>query len=274
MDILESDPLPSMKVAIIGGGPAGMKCAMEMHDRGHKVTIYEAESALGGAIKHAEYLDFKWTLNDFRKYLIHQVEKRGIEVKLNTRATPDMIKEAGYDMVVSALGATPSLPPIPGLDKPHVMVATQSMYHPETVGKNVVVIGGGEVGVEAGMNLAQKGNQVTVLEMARKLAPESTAIHYYSMFREAWQALPTFQSVVRATVTSVEDDCVKYKDVNGVEHTIPCDSVVVSLGMKPLQEEALSFYSCADRFAIIGDCKKPGTIVEAMRTAYGVSHSV
>ena len=274
LDILESDPLPSMKVAVIGGGPSGMKCAMELCDRGHKVTIYEAESALGGAIKHAEYLDFKWTLNDFRKYLIHQIGKRDIEVKLNTKATPEMVREAGYDMVISAVGATPAIPPIPGLDKPHVMVATQSMYHPETVGKNVVVIGGGEVGVEAGMNLAMKGHEVTVLEMARKLAPESTAIHYYSMFREAWQALPTFHSVVRATVTSVEDDCVKYKDADGVEHAIPCDSVVISLGMKPLTDEALSFYNCADRFALIGDCKKPGTIVEAMRTAYGVSHSV
>ena len=274
LDILESKPLPSMKIAVIGGGPAGMKCAMELSDRGHKVTLFEAEDKLGGAIKHAEYVPFKWTLDDFRKYLIHQVEKRSIDVRLNTRATPDMIRAEGFDMVIPAVGAVPAKPPIPGLDKPHVMVATQSMIHPETVGRSVVVIGGGEVGVEAGMNLAMKGHEVTVLEMVDRLAAESTAIHYYSMFSAAWKALPTFHSVVNATVTGVHDDCVTYKDKEGVEHSIPCDSVVISLGMKPLTDEALSFHGSADRFALIGDCKKPATVQQAMRSAYAVSHSV
>ena len=274
LDILESKPLPSMNIAVIGGGPAGMKAAMELCDRGHKVTLYEAEDHLGGAIYHADFVPFKWTLKDFKNYLIRQIEKRPIEVKLNTRATPELVKAGGYDMVVSALGATPARPPIPGLDKPHVMVATEAMIHPERTGKNVVVIGGGEVGVEAGMNLAMKGHEVTVVEMSHMLAPESTAIHYYSMFSEAWKSLPSFHSVVNATVTSVEDDCVKYRDKDGVEHAIPCDSVVISLGMKPRQEEAISFHGCADRFAVIGDCKKPGTVQHAMRHAFALSHSV
>lgn len=274
LDILESNPLPSMKIAVIGGGPAGMKTAMELCDRGHKVTLFEADEKLGGAIKHAEYVDFKWTLNDFRKYLIRQVEKRDIDVRLNTRATPEMVRAEGFDMVIPALGATPSLPPIPGIDKPHVMVATQSMIHPGTVGQNVVVIGGGEVGVEAGMNLAKKGHNVTVLEMQGKLAAESTMIHYYSMFEEAWLALPTFHWQLNATVTGIQDDCVTYKDQEGAEHAIPCDSVVVSLGMKPLTDEALSFYGSADRFALVGDCRKSATVEQAMRSAYAVSHSV
>ena len=161
-----------------------------------------------------------------------------------------------------------------GIDKPNVMVATQSMIHPETVGQDVVVIGGGEVGVEAGMNLAKKGRSVTVLEMQGKLAAKSTMIHYYSMFEEAWQALPTFHWQLNATVTSIQDDRVTYKDQEGVEHAIACDSVVVSLGMKPLTDEALSFYGCADRFALVGDCRKSATVEQAMRSAYAVSHSV
>ena len=274
LDVLESPAQPSMRIAVIGGGPAGMKTAMDLCDRGHKVTLYETEDHLGGAIYHADFVDFKWTLRDFKNYLIHQVEKRPIEVKLNTRATPEMVKAEGFDMVISALGATPAKPPIPGLDKPHVMVATESMIHPETVGHNVVVIGGGEVGVEAGMNLAEKGHEVTVLEMTHMLAPESTAIHYYSMFKDAWQKLPNFHSVVKATVTGVEDDKVTYKDADGVEHSIPCDNVVISLGMRGKTDEALSFSDTADRFAIIGDCKKPATVQQAMRQAYAVSHSV
>ena len=274
LDVLESPALPSMRIAVIGGGPAGMKAAMELSDRGHKVTLYEADDHLGGAIYHADFVEFKWTLRDFKNYLIHQVEKRPIEVKLNTRATPEIIQAEGYDMIISALGASPAKPPIPGLDKPHVMVATESMIHPEKVGHNVVVIGGGEVGVEAGMNLAAKGHEVTVLEMTHMLAPESTAIHYYSMFQDAWQKLPGFHSVVKATVTGVEDDKVTYKDADGVEHAIPCDNVVISLGMRAKMDEALAFSGIADRFAIIGDCKKPATVQQAMRQAYAISHSV
>ena len=274
LDVLESPAQPGMRIAVIGGGPAGMKTAMDLCDRGHKVTLYEAEDHLGGAIYHADFVPFKWTLRDFKQYLIHQVEKRPIDVKLNTRATPEMIQAEGFDMVISALGASPAKPPIPGLDKPHVMVATESMIHPETVGHNVVVIGGGEVGVEAGMNLAQKGHEVTVLEMTHMLAPESTAIHYYSMFKDAWEKLPGFHSVVKATVTAVEDDKVTYLDAEGVEHAIPCDSVVISLGMRAKTDEALAFSSTADRFAIIGDCKKPATVQQAMRQAYAVAHSI
>ena len=274
LDVLESPAQPGMRIAVIGGGPAGMKTAMDLCDRGHKVTLYEAEDHLGGAIYHADFVPFKWTLRDFKQYLIHQVEKRPIDVKLNTRATPEMVQAEGFDMVISALGASPAKPPIPGLDKPHVMVATESMIHPETVGHNVVVIGGGEVGVEAGMNLAQKGREVTVLEMTHMLAPESTAIHYYSMFKDAWEKLPGFHSVVKATVTAVEDDRVTYLDAEGVEHAIPCDSVVISLGMRAKTDEALAFSSTADRFAIIGDCKKPATVQQAMRQAYAVAHSI
>lgn len=274
LDVLESPAQPGMRIAVIGGGPAGMKTAMDLCDRGHKVTLYEAEDHLGGAIYHADFVPFKWTLRDFKQYLIHQVEKRPIDVKLNTRATPEMVQAEGFDMVISALGASPAKPPIPGLDKPHVMVATESMIHPETVGHNVVVIGGGEVGVEAGMNLAQKGHEVTVLEMTHMLAPESTAIHYYSMFKDAWEKLPGFHSVVKATVTAVEDDRVTYLDAKGVEHAIPCDSVVISLGMRAKTDEALAFSSTADRFAIIGDCKKPATVQQAMRQAYAVAHSI
>ena len=274
LDKLESKPQPPMKIAVVGGGPAGMKAAMELCDRGHSVTLYEAEGELGGAIRHAAYVPFKWTLNDLRKYLIHQVEKRPIDVRLNTYATPETLEGEGYDMVISALGAVPAKPPIPGLDKPHVIVATDAMMKPEQVGQRVVVIGGGEVGVEAGIHLAQNGREVTVLEMTHMLAPESTAIHNYSMFSAVWESLPNFHSAVRATVTAVEDDCVKYRDQDGKEQVVPCDSVVISLGMRPKLEEALAFHDVAGRFAVIGDCKKPATVQQAMRAAYSVSHSV
>ena len=101
-------PVDKVKdIAVIGGGPGGMRTAIYLADRGHKVTIYEAEGELGGAIRHSDYIPFKWTLKDYKDFLIHQVSKRDIKVVLNTRVTPDMV--AGrYDAVIAAVGAQPT----------------------------------------------------------------------------------------------------------------------------------------------------------------------
>ena len=171
----------SKTVAIIGGGPGGMRTAIYLSERGHKVTIYEAESELGGAIRHADYVPFKWTLRDYKNYLIHQVHKKGIKVVLNTKATPEMVEDR-YDVVIAAVGAQPIIPRIPGADGKNVTVATDAIMHREKIGHNVVVIGGGEVGVETGMFLAQNGHEVTVVEMRDELAADTTVMHYRSMF--------------------------------------------------------------------------------------------
>ena len=109
----------SKKVAVIGGGPGGMRTALYLADRGHRVTIFEAQDKLGGAIKHADYVPFKWTLKAYKDYLIRQVEKKHVQVILNTRARPETLG-GDYDVVVAAVGAEPIVPPIPGADRANV----------------------------------------------------------------------------------------------------------------------------------------------------------
>lgn len=271
---LVSDPGPSKRIAIVGGGPAGMKAAMILCDRGHKVTLFEAGSSLGGALRHAAFVDFKWPLRDFNNYLICQVQKRDIDIRLNTCATPDSIKAEGFDVVITALGGVPIIPPIPGIKGKNVVTGVESMMNPDALGKNVVVIGGGEVGVETAMNLAKKGHEATVIEMRGELAPDTTLIHYRSMFQEAWEALDTFHPILNATCTSITEEGVTYKDQGGAEHFVPANSVVVSAGMKPLTDAALAFYGSADAFHMIGDCKKVSTVQQAMRTAFAVANSI
>ena len=260
-------------IAIIGGGPGGMRSALFLADRGHRVTIFEAESQLGGAIRHADYVDFKWTLRDYKNYLIFQVKKKGINVVLNTRVTPDMIQDR-YDVVIAAVGAQPIMPKLPGVEGDNVMVATEAIMHSEKVGSRVVVIGGGEVGVETGMFLAQQGRDVTVIEMRDELAADTTFIHYRSMFQAAWEAIPSFHYVLNATAKEISASQVVYTDQGGQEHTLPADTVVLSVGMRAKSDEALSFYGAAPRFYMIGDCKQPGTIQTTNRNAYAVSVSI
>ena len=266
-------PEDSKTIAIIGGGPGGMRTALYLADRGHKVTIYEKEAELGGAIKHADYIPFKWTLRDYKNYLIHQVHKKGIKVVLNTAATPEMVEDR-YDVVIAAVGAQPIVPRIPGADGANVTVATDAIMNKEKIGKNVVVIGGGEVGVETGMFLAQNGHEVTVVEMRDELAADTTVMHYRSMFSAAWEAIPTFHYVLNATAKEITADHVTYTDKDGVDHDLPADSVVLSVGMRSKSDEALSFYGTNPGFYMVGDCRKPGTIQTTNRSAYVTANNI
>lgn len=248
-----------------------MRCAMYLQDRGHLPVIYEKGPALGGAIIHADFADFKWPLRDFKNFLIHQMDKRNIAVHLNTEATPELIQSQNYDVVIAATGATPMVLPIPGADPEKLFFAQETFAHPEALGEHVVVIGGGEVGVEIGIYLGQKGHKTTVLEMRDRLAADSTAIHYYSMLQEAWENEPNFKGITGAKVTAIKDGCVEYMDQDGSIQSVPADSVVMSAGMRPNKDLALSFYGSAKEFYMIGDCKRAATIQQAMRSAYSTA---
>ena len=274
LHLLLTEPGPPKKAAVVGGGPAGMKAAIGLCDRGHDVTIFEAKSELGGAVRHADYAEFKWPLRDFKDYLIHQVEKRGITVNLGTKADFGLIKEGGYDAVVVAVGAAPVVPKIPGIESREVVFAQEAFAEHGRLGRNVVVIGGGEVGMEAGMHLAKNGHDVTVLEMRSLLAADTTLMHYRAIFEKAWQALDNLHPVTDANVTKIGEASVEYTDKDGHAHSIPCDSVVAAAGMRALKDEALAFYGAADRFICIGDCTYPRTIHDAMRSALGAVNSL
>ena len=274
LSMLVSPPGPSRRAAVIGGGPAGMKAAIDLCDRGHQVTLFEAEDHLGGAMYHADFVDFKWTLKQFKDYLIAQVGKRPIDVRLNTRATPEGIAAEGFDVVLAALGASPALPSIPGIDGPQVVTGVAALLDPDALGRDVAVIGGGEVGVETGMHLARRGHQVTVLEMRDTLAADATIMHFRTMFQAAWEAIPAFHSLCGVTVTAVTAEGVRCRDREGQERLIPARSVVVSTGMVPRREEALAFYDSGARLFCIGDCTGPATIVKAMRDAFAAASQI
>jgi thioredoxin reductase len=271
---LVKPPVRSKRVAVIGGGPAGMRCALFLKDRGHTPVVYEAEPVLGGQIVHADYADFKWTLKDYKNWLIYQLDKQGIEVHLNTKATPDMIAAENYDAVVVANGADMLTLPIPGADKDKLVYALEAFAHPEKLGKKVVVIGGGEVGVETALYIAKQGHDTTVVEMRDRLSADSTAIHYYSMFKEAWEAEPNFHGITGVKVARIGEGFVAYTDKDGVEHSIEADSVVMCAGRVPRDKEALSFYGCAPEYYTIGDCKKPASVQQGNRHAWSVANRI
>ena len=268
-DIFESlnhPPVRLKKVAVVGGGISGMVAAIECARRGHSVTLYEKSGYLGGQLFHAEHAAFKWPLKRFRDYLVGQIEKSDITVLMNTAASPEMISAGEYDAVIAALGAVPNRPAIPGIEK--AVLASGVFGRDTELDENVVVIGGSEIGVEAGLYLAQAGHKVTLLSRQNILAYGALRVHYYDCFEQAWQAEPNFRYILSATATGIGSDCVTYRDAEGSEHTLPAGSVVIAGGMNALTDASLAFYGSAPEFYAAGDCTNPGNIQKCVRDAY------
>jgi pyruvate/2-oxoglutarate dehydrogenase complex dihydrolipoamide dehydrogenase (E3) component len=262
------------KVAIVGGGPAGMKAALVAAARGHSVTLYEKSDALGGLLKTTDDVPFKWPQREFKDWLVYQVGKADIDVCLNTDATAEMLKEKEYDVVLVAVGSEPLIPPIPGADGKNVICAADVYGKENSLDKKVVIVGGGEVGVETGIQLARHGHEVTVIEMLERLATNSAPAHTYTMFQEAWESEPNFHYVLKACCESIEAGKVTYTDADGKKQTIEAGSVVMAVGMKPKTDLVMKFVGAADKVINIGDCVIAGNIQKSLRSAYSIASTI
>jgi pyruvate/2-oxoglutarate dehydrogenase complex dihydrolipoamide dehydrogenase (E3) component len=173
------------------------------------------------------------------------------------------------------VGSTPVVPGIPGVDGLNVRYAVDVYGHEDSLAENVVVIGGGEVGVETGLHLAEKGHNVTLLEMLDTLAPDATpALHYRDLLLGALEEQKRFTCLLNARCTAISPEGVTYLDKEGMEHSVEAGSVVVAAGMKAKSEEAMQFFSAADRCLMIGDCDTVGSIQEAMRSAFSIASTI
>lgn len=263
------------KVAVIGGGPAGMKAALEAAERGHNVTIYEKSGDLGGLIKHAKYADFKWPMLKYLNYMVRKVrEHPNIDLRMNCAPDPAYITKQNYDVLIAALGSNPAVPPIKGVDTADYMHAIDAFEHQAELGKRVVIVGGGEIGAETGLYLAQNGHAVTVICRRPVIAVKSRRVHYYTMFEEALEKEPGFAVILNAVTTEIRSDGITYQDKEGKEHALFCDSVVLSCGFEARRAEAMEYGSCSKAFYVIGDCDKVANLQKAIRSGFSVGNTI
>lgn len=258
-------PLPekSAKVLVIGGGAAGLQAAITACDRGHKVTLVEKADFLGGLLYFTDVDIDKPDLRNFKNLLIHEVEIRDIEVRLNTEATPEFIAEFAPEAVIIATGSVPSCPPIKGIE--HAHQAMEVYNKTVTPGKKVVMIGGGLVGCETGLYLQKTGHEVTVIEMLDRIANES-----FGMYREAlvWEMEKCgVVSLPKTKCLEIEADGVTIENADGVQK-IPADTVMFALGMKTADYTAIKEAAKDAQVFVVGDAIAPGKVDQATRSAY------
>jgi 2,4-dienoyl-CoA reductase-like NADH-dependent reductase (Old Yellow Enzyme family)/thioredoxin reductase len=254
-----------LRVAVVGGGPAGMEAALVAARRGHKVTLYEQKPALGGALKFADYVPFKYPLKNFKNYLIHQVEKSDVAVRLNTEATAALLQTEGYDAVLVAVGAAPLVPPIPGIER--AILATDVYGKEAAADGQVVVIGGGQVGCETALHLARLGKRVTIVEMCDKLAPDASPTHRAELLQEL-EKTAGLEIVTGLRCTQVTDRTVDGLNGGGTVRSLPADTVILAAGMRARTDAVDALLPSTLYVFPIGDCVRAATVEQAMQMAY------
>lgn len=243
-----------------------MKAAITAAQKGHEVILADNRSKLGGQLSFTDYDDIKADLRAQKDYLAHMVEKLGIQTQLGTTVDRAYAERLNPDVIVVAAGATPIKPRLPGIEQPHVMGAVETYRHAAQVGARVVMIGGGLVGVETALFLADAGKQVTVVEMTDTAAREANRLH-----AEALRIAIRERNVKILTNTACEQidaDGVLVRCEDGTVKKVEADTVVYCVGLRANTEVYQTLYDCAPEVYRVGDCIKPGTIREAILTGY------
>lgn len=250
-------------VVVIGAGPAGLKAALTASQRGHKVTLLEKSDEVGGAVHYIAKEYYKQDIHAYLTYLKGQLKKSSVDLRLNTTATPDSVKALNPDAIIIAVGASPITPPIPGIELPHVMGFYDALEHEDKIGQNVVIIGGGSIGAEIGLELAELHHKkVTIVELFDQIAVQGNMLYRIAL-RQKMDAVPNLIKKMNTACQSITPEGCLVKTPEGYEN-IPADTVIIATGVRANTKLAESFYGIVPDTFTIGDCNNARKIMEAV----------
>ena len=255
------------KIAVLGGGPAGLEAARVAALRGHDVTLFEKTTTLGGQLNIACVPPRKEEMRRATQDLIHAVCNAGVHLCMGQTRTAEQLKDAGFEAVINAVGAHSAAPRIPGIDSVNVADAWKVLAGEQQVYGTVAVIGGGMVGCETAEYLAARGCKVSVIEMMDKIAAgESTTILPTLLENYKTYGVEQYPS---HKVKEFRMDAVVCENKDGAEVTIPCDYIVLAMGARSNEFDAAALEAASIPVYSIGDAAgKAADISNAIRTGY------
>lgn len=255
------------KIAVLGGGPAGLEAARVAALRGHDVTLFEKTTTLGGQLNIACVPPRKEEMRRAAQDLIHAVCNAGVHLCMGQTRTAEQLKDAGFEAVINAVGSHSAAPRIPGIDSVNVADAWRVLAGEQQVYGTVAVIGGGMVGCETAEYLAARGCKVSVIEMMDKIAAgESTTILPTLLENYKTYGVEQYPS---HKVKEFRMDAVVCENKDGAEVTIPCDYIVLAMGARSNEFDAAALEVASIPVYSIGDAAgKAADISNAIRTGY------
>lgn len=248
-------------VWVVGSGPAGLIAASEACRLGHQVTLFEKKKILGGQIRYAQVPPHKEIYGEWIDWQAGQVEKSKVVIKKETDVTEALLADGKPDFVIVATGGEKIVPPIAGIDKPFVCDAWQILDGRVAPGKNVVVIGGGLIGMEVADYLSEKGVTVTVVEMLKRSPVLKITSHGYMLHNRLREK--GCRMIFGVEVKNIGDGCVACSTDGELSEVSPVDQVVVAVGMKPVNALQGVLEKIGIPFSIVGDARTPRRIIEA-----------
>ena len=259
------------KVAVIGGGPAGIQALQTLCDRGHEVTLYEMSDHLGGHVVPGSALPFKQDVKDYLEYLLRQVKKAPARILLDTEATKEILDAERYDALIIAVGSEPIIPSVPGIGKPHVHWAPEVDSGKVKPDGRAVIVGAGAVGIECAIGLKRSGKDVTVVEMAPdmsnlRVSAGGASMELLDLIREL--NIPVHLNCRLEEVTDETVICRDTKTSQRIE--FPADTVLLAAGMAARRDIADSLRRSVPETEVfvVGDALEVGNIATAVRSAF------
>ena len=268
------DPVASpKKVAVIGGGPAGMQAALAARFRGHTVDLYEKSDRLGGLLNVACKPPHKEDLGHVTGWFERQLKRAGVRLHLGAALTPEAVRDLGADAVIAATGSSPVFPGF--CRKARNAVVAQSILSGEAkAGEKALVIGGGLIGCETAEFLAAQGSDVTILELQPELAKDMesrTRRYLMQRLREYGTRFLTGTQVLEVT----EEGKVKAKFPSGSERWLDdFDTLVIAVGYRAENALAAELEEMGCPCVRVGDCASVGKILTAIESGFQAGCSI
>ena len=255
----------SKKVLVVGAGVAGLKAAITAAQRGHKVVLCEKSDKVGGILKSEQAIPFKYEMYQLGLSFEKQAIEEGVEIRLNTLVTPEYVAAEKPDAVILAVGSTPIVPQLPGIDGDNVVVVNDYYMQKEKVQDSVVVLGGGLAGCECAVHLGMEGKQVHLVEMRDILAADCNIRHKPILMKQVEKYATSHLGHTGLRITNEGVVC---KAPDGSEVLIPGKTVICAVGQRANRADVDALRFSAPFVREVGDCVRPANITKAVYEGY------